>query len=231
MSGAAMSGGDLGVGSGGADMDAIMANNEMNRRSMATGLPTGLDFQFLSMGNEDQFQPMVSPTGYNQHSMENAQQQLVEGIPTTLDGVLEMSNQPIPSDMGLIGYGGMSGPELQSLYSPSTGSMTPRQSDHSPGMMSSATSIPPTPASAMGPPQGMSGEFYDRWLNQRLNRVSDPVASDLPMDKPVFQGPAPSKFADNVYSSSGFDMLDILVWCPDFPIPRNRDGAGKKKWC
>ena len=231
---------DIDLESGGADMDAIMENvKEMRRRSLANGF--GLEY--MSMGEDESFQPMVSPT-YHPHSMAGPGQQQLEnvGAPTTMGGVMEMNNQPLPEDMGMMGYGGaMSGPEMQSLYASSPGNMTPRQSDRSPGVLSSSSSIPPTPTPTMGPtphmsrgpssmgPQhgSVSGKRLYRWPDQELNGwESDIVPSDHSINKPGPMppqpppAPVPSMFGENAYSSSGFDMLDILVnISPAVPLP------------
>ncbi|KAI5806313.1 tuber borchii white collar-1 [Geopyxis carbonaria] len=211
------------AGVGGADMDAIVAESvkEMRRRSLANGF--GLDY--LTMGDDEPYSNLVSPSFSNSH-LASAQSQL-SGVPTTLDDVMDM-NTPVQSDIGMLSYGGaMSAAEMQptlSIYSASQGSMTPRQTDASPVSTLMSPSMPSTPTVSMGPSPLLSRRTSSMTgppssdMNLALGHgpgppSADALSNDQPMTANTKTGPTPvaSIFPENIYSSSGFDMLDILI--------------------
>jgi len=225
----------------GADMDTMVAER---RRSLANGF--GLDY--LSMGEEDSFSAMVSPT-FPPPRM---------SVPTTLEEVMDMS-APVPPGMSMLAYGSaMSAQDMQasmSMFSNRTGSITPRASLPSP-VDSLMPSVPTSPAVSLAhrPQRSLSattvasditmgqGSTQRSMIEQPLDHSStrspgmygqrgisyasydDNVTYGYPdtgtspeqlltmhPKHSNAQMPAPSIFPENIYSSSGFDMMDILV--------------------
>jgi hypothetical protein len=219
------------------------------RRSLANGF--GLDY--LTMGDEDSFSAMVSPT-YPPPRLQSGSASL--GIPTTLEDVMDMST-PGPPVMNMLGFGtGMSTTDMQhsmSMFSNRTGSLTPRASISSP-VESLMTSVPSSPAvsiihrqqqrpmssttaasdvtmqghsqSALDQSQfdqssrSIPGMYCSRGFIITYDNVTYGYPDMVPSSEQGLtihpkqshsQMPQPSIFPENIYSSSGFDMLDILV--------------------
>lgn len=221
---------DVGTATAGADMNAIMAENvkEMRRRSLANGF----GMEYMTMGDDEPtFQTMVSPT-YDPRAMAVGPQQ-IDTVTQSLEGVLEMNEPPppIPPDMGMMGYPGrISAPEMQNMYSPPEDTMTPTQPDRSPGMLSgSSVSVPPTP-STMGPPSthlapglqsipsqhsSISGEHANiSYYGSPAWDSASPDVTGTPSARAESKPPRESIFGLNAYSTSGMDMMDILVGSP-----------------
>ncbi|KAI5855294.1 tuber borchii white collar-1 [Tricharina praecox] len=215
----------------GADMDAMVAER---RRSLANGF--GLDY--LSMGEEDSFSSMVSPT-FTSSRM---------SVPTTLEDVMDMS-APVPPVMSMLAYGTtMSAQDMQasmSMFSNRTGSITPRASLPSP-VDSLMPSVPTSPAVSIvhRPQRSLSSttvasditmgqgptqrSMIEQPLDHSTRSPDNSQSSELLTMHPKHsnsQMPAPSIFPENIYSSSGFDMMDILNRVANRPNPEINIGA------
>jgi hypothetical protein len=191
---------------GGADMDAMVAER---RRSLANGF--GMDY--LTMGDDDSYSAMVQSTFPMPRLVPSGPSPL--GIPTTLQDVMDMT-APAPSvGMGMFGpEPAMPGssemqPPNMSMFMNRTDNLTPGVASQQPDNLASSSAM------SMGPPPSNPSPVDETMLEQPSRSVPDMMSGSEPQTiniKPsASHQPTPSIFPGNIYSSSGFDMLDILV--------------------
>ncbi|KAI5789901.1 tuber borchii white collar-1 [Pyronema domesticum] len=215
------------VETSGADMDTMV--NE-RRRSLAND---GFGLGFLSMGgpgDDDSFD--VFAAGHMNHGA-----QPLGAIPTTIEEVCE------PSITFQYSVPEMNPAMTMFAQATRAGSMTPRAPLASPMPIDMMDSVPTSPAMGLHraqQPRSLSTSAVSSDMMQGLTQssIDQTMAnhSTIPdmvtgseqsltttIEKP--SRPAPSRFAENVYSSSGFDMLDILNRVANRPDPQINLGA------
>lgn len=228
----------------GVGMDEIVAENarELRRRSLANGY--NMDF----MSDHDSFSRMVSPAYSNTELSQMGGD--MGRLPTTMESYSEMdSTTPELSAVGMMGVGNISGPELQAsmtaMYADPQQILT--GTSHSSPVTSALTvSVPPSPVGPQMPgsplgPNGhrmsvdsiasspmtqmhmsqMSGATMDQVLVDPMGGMSPASSPYNPMGMKAHQ----SLFSDNVYSSTGFDMLGVLYRVANRPNPQINIGA------
>lgn len=245
--------------SGPADMEA-MVNHDMRRRSLAAG---GFGLNYLTMGDEDGYSSIVSPSAYSASPLGPTQAAAGRSdVPATMEEVMGLP--PVQQDimMGNMTYASqLSAPDMAtSIMYATTQATMPTSSGPSPIMMaapnpslggiprhhSAVTPLPPSMgmnglseaklSMGQGPGPPVQGKYWrappryhyangDRRLSHGIDAMigeqsSPPIPEPQPqqpvtsvVNKQIGPGPvpAPSIFPEGVYSSSGFDMLDILV--------------------
>ena len=211
-----------------ADMDAMIAEG---RRSLANGF--GMDY--LTMGDDDSFSAMVQSTFSMPRLVPSGSSPL--GVPTTLQGVMDMAAAAPSVGTGMFGpVSSEMQPPNMSMFMNRTDNITPGAASQQPDNLApnSAMNMGPQqqPSSsnnllssdiAMGPPPSDPSPVGETMLEQPSRSVPgmcylhrsghDDVTYGYPdmMSSSEPQATNTKRKYLGAYSSSGFDMLDILV--------------------
>ncbi|KAL7268740.1 hypothetical protein RUND412_008622 [Rhizina undulata] len=229
--------------SGAVGMDEIVAENvrELRRRSLANGY--GIEYLNVTDPSTDltnTLSQMGSPTSYNPSQAPNGMSQMGQ-IPSSMSPYSNMNQTA--ADMGMI-MSTISESEMQPAMNIYAGSQVmPNSSHNSPVHNSLGGSVPQSPVGPP-PPGAIAQSPHLRMQNgsmtpgpmTQMHMSQMPVSMDHNgMDSmsaitggqysPMDVKPQPSMFAENTYSSSGFDMMGILHRVANRKNPQINIGA------